>query len=581
MKKRLGEMLVEEKLITVQQLEDALKEQQKSGELIGKILVKRRYLKEEELLESLSRQLNVPFIRLSDIVIDRQVIKKVPAKFVWHYKIIPVEYAGGKLTVATSDPLRSLDNVRVFLEYELVPVLAMEDEIIKAIEKYYGVGAATIEEIIARSPQKTAEISSAEKVEDIERLAEDASVVKLVNQIILEAHQRRATDIHIEPFRGKMGLRYRVDGVLYEASVSNDMVHLFSSIISRIKIMSKLNIVERRLPQDGRAVVKIGQEELDLRISIIPTRYGEGAVIRILPAKMLFSLKKLGLEPEGLVTLENLLKKPHGVIFVTGPTGSGKTTTLYACLNKIKSSKNKIITIEDPIEYELEGISQIQVIPEIGLSFAQGLRSVLRHDPDIMMVGEVRDFETAELAIRIALTGHLIFSTIHTNDSAGGATRLLDIGIEPFLIASSVRAFIAQRLVRVICPLCKEKDSDAGEEIKKQIVEEISQFHRLCRNSLLNQSIFFNLKKPDIQVYKSQGCKACNFTGFKDRIAIYEILIVDKKIRELILAKVSADVIREEAIKQGMLTLRLSGWKKVIQGLTTPDEVMSVTQTEE
>ncbi len=578
---RLGEMLINKKLITAQQLKSALKEQQESGELIGRILVSRGYLKEEELLMSLSEQLNIPFIRLGDIVIDPQVIKKVPAKFVWHYKMIPIEYTEGKLTVATSEPLRSLDDVKMFLDYELIPVLAMEGEIVKAIEKYYGVGAATIEEIIAKSPQKTAEVSSARKVEDIEKLAENASVVKLVNQIMLEAHQRRATDIHIEPFRGKMGLRYRIDGVLYEANVPKDMVYLFSSIISRIKIMSRLNIVERRLPQDGRAVVKIGQEELDLRISIIPTRYGEGAVIRILPAKMLFSLKKLGLEPEELKVLESLIKKPHGVIFVTGPTGSGKTTTLYACLNKIKSSENKIITIEDPIEYELEGISQIQVMPEIGLSFAQGLRSVLRHDPDIMMVGEVRDFETAELAVRIALTGHLIFSTIHTNDAAGGVTRLLDIGVEPFLVASSVRAFIAQRLVRVICSRCKEKDIDANDEIKRQIVEEVSQFRRLCQNSLLAQSNFLNLKKSNIQFYRAKGCKACNFTGYKDRVAIYEILTIDKKIRELILTKASTSEIREEAIRQGMQTLRLSGWKKVIQGVTTPGEVMRVTQIEE
>jgi len=578
---RLGEMLINKKLITAQQLESALKEQQESRELIGKILISRGYLKEEELLLSLSEQLNIPFIRLQDIVIDPQVIKKVPAKFAWHYKIIPIEYTEGKLTIATSEPLRSLNDVRMFLEYELIPVLAVEDEIIKAIEKYYGVGAATIEEIITKSPKKTAEADLTSRVEDIEKLAEDASVVKLVNQIILEAYQKRATDIHIEPFRGRMGLRYRIDGVLHEANVSKDMVHLFSSIISRIKIMSKLNIVERRLPQDGRAVIKIKQEELDLRISIIPTRYGEGAVIRILPVKMLFDLKKLGLEPEDLKIIENLVKKPHGIIFVTGPTGSGKTTTLYTCLNKIKSSKNKIITIEDPIEYELEGISQIQVIPEIGLNFAQGLRSVLRHDPDIMMVGEVRDFETAELAVRIALTGHLIFSTLHTNDSAGGVTRLLDIGVEPFLVASSVRAFIAQRLVRVICPQCKEKDTDANDELKKLITEEVSQFRRFYRNSLLSQSKFLNLRKSDIQFYKAKGCKACNFTGFKDRIAIYEILTVDKKIKELILAKASTDVIREEAIRQGMQTLRLSGWKKVFQGLTTPDEVMRVTQIEE
>ena len=578
---RLGEMLINKKLITAQQLESALKEHQESGELIGRILISRGYLEEEKLLLSLSEQLNIPFIRLQDVVIDPKAIKKVPAKFAWHYKIIPIKYTGGKLTIAISEPLRSLNDVKMFLEYELIPVLAVEDEITKAIEKYYGVGAATIEEIITKSPKKTVEADLAGGVEDIEKLAENASVVKLVNQIILEAYQRRATDIHIEPFRDRMGLRYRIDGVLYEANVSKDMVHLFSSIISRIKIMSKLNIVERRLPQDGRAVVKIKQEELDLRISIIPTRYGEGAVIRILPTKMLFNLQKLGLEPEDLKVIENLVKKPHGVIFVTGPTGSGKTTTLYACLNKIKSSKNKIITIEDPIEYELEGISQIQVMPEIGLNFAQGLRSVLRHDPDIMMVGEVRDFETAELAVRIALTGHLIFSTIHTNDSAGGVTRLIDIGVEPFLIASSVRAFIAQRLVRVICSQCKEKDTDTNDEIKRQIVEEVSKFRRFFRNGLLNQSKFLNLKKSDIQFYKAKGCKACNFTGFKDRIAIYEMLMVDKKIKELILVKASTDVIREEAIKQGMQTLRLSGWKKVFQGLTTPDEVMRVTQMEE
>ena len=276
-----------------------------------------------------------------------------------------------------------------------------------------------------------------------------------------------------------------------------------------------------------------------------------------------------------------MITKPHGVIFVTGPTGSGKTTTLYACLNKVKSSKNKIITIEDPIEYELEGISQIQVMPEIGLTFSRGLKSVLRHDPDIMMVGEVRDSETAELAIRIALTGHLIFSTIHTNDAAGGATRLLDIGIEPFLVASSVRAFIAQRLVRVICPQCREEDAEGNEEVKKQILEEMSQFYRLGRDKSSSQSKLSGLKESDIRLYRGKGCKVCNFTGYRERMAIYEILVIDKKIKELILARASTDAIRGEAAKQGAESLRISGWKKVIQGLTTPDEIMRVTQVEE
>lgn len=581
MVRKLGEILVKKKLITAQQFEAGLKEQQKTGELIGRILVKRGYLKEEQLLLHLAAQLNIPFIKVQDVTIDPQAIKKVPAKFAWHYKIIPIKYADGKLTVATFEPLRSLNDVKMFLECELIPVLAVEDEIIKAIEKHYGVGAETIERIIAKSPREAVETSSAGKIDDIEKLAEDASVVKLVNQILLEAYQKRATDIHIEPFREKMGLRYRIDGVLYEANMSGDMVHLFSAIISRIKIMSRLDIVERRLPQDGRAVVKIGQEELDLRISIIPTRYGEGAVIRVLPSKMIFSLKKLGLDLESLKILEDLIIKPHGVIFVTGPTGSGKTTTLYTCLNKVKSSKNKIITIEDPVEYELEGISQIQVMPEIGLTFARGLRSMLRHDPDIMMVGEVRDLETAELAIRIALTGHLIFSTIHTNDAAGGATRLLDIGIEPFLIASSVRAFIAQRLVRVICPQCREEDTKGNEEVKRQVIEEMSQFYRLGRDKLLSQNKLSGLGESDVRFYRGKGCKVCNFTGYKGRVAIYEILAIDKKIKELILARASTDVIRDEAAKQGVESLRISGWKKVIQGFTTPDEVMRVTQAEE
>lgn len=559
---KLGKMLLDRKLITPQQLKLALKEQQKTGELLGTAVVKLGYLKEEQILPLLSEQLNIPFVKLQDTAIDPAAVKKLPAKFAWHYKIIPVKYADGCLTIATFEPLRSLSDVKMFLGYEVTPVLAAESEIIKAIEKYYGVGAETIERIIAKTPKEAIEEEAAlEKVEDIEKLAGDASVVKLVNQIILEANQKRATDIHIESFRGKMNLRYRIDGLLYEANVPEDMVRLFPAIISRIKIMSKLNIVERRLPQDGRTVVKIGKDEFDLRISIIPTRYGEGVVVRILPTKMLFSLEKLGLGPEDLGILKTLITKPHGIIFVTGPTGSGKTTTLYACLNTVRSTKNKIITIEDPIEYELEGITQIQVMPEIGLTFAQALRSVLRHDPDIMMVGEVRDFETAELAIRIALTGHLIFSTVHTNDAAGGATRLLDIGIEPFLATSSVRAFIAQRLVRVICPQCKEKDEALDKEVKEQIMKET--------------------KASAIEFYRGKGCPGCNLTGYIGRTAIYEILVVTRAIKELMLERASADKIRQEAIKQGMKTLRLSGWKKVLKGVTTPDEVMRVTQIEE
>ena len=333
--------------------------------------------------------------------------------------------------------------------------------------------------------------------------------------------------------------------------------------------MARLNIIERRIPQDGRASMKVGNEEFDLRISTIPTRYGEGIVIRILPSKMLFSLEKLGLQKDNLKILEGLIKKPHGVIFVTGPTGSGKTTTLYTCLNKIKSSENKIITIEDPIEYELEGISQIQVAPEINFGFAEGLRSMLRHDPDIMMVGEVRDFETAELAIRSALTGHLVFSTLHTNDSAGGITRLLDVGVQPYLLASSLEAFIAQRLVRIICPHCKQEDKTMTKDVRTHIVQSI------FGTKLVQEDL---KKKLDVIFYKGSGCEKCNFTGFKGRIAVSEILQVTKSIKELIFKKASADAIKEAAIKDGMKVLAFSGWDKIVKGVTTPDEIMKITQ---
>jgi Tfp pilus assembly pilus retraction ATPase PilT len=327
--------------------------------------------------------------------------------------------------------------------------------------------------------------------------------------------------------------------------------------------MSNLNIVEHRLPQDGRAIVKIQDQTLDLRISFIPTPYGESAVIRILPMELLFDLEKLGLLASDLKIFEELIKKPHGIIFVTGPTGSGKTTTLYACLSKINTDERKIITIEDPLEYEMEGITQIQVMPEIGLDFARGLRSMLRHDPDVMMVGEVRDLETAEIAIRVALTGHLVFSTLHTNDAASGITRLIDIGVEPYLVASSVEAFIAQRLVRLICPDCKEENTMGMSELRNQIAQDLQLKSR-----------------EEVKIYRGRGCEKCNFTGFYGRTAIYEILLIEEAIKDLILHKAAAEQIKKVAIAHRMCTLRQNGWKKVIAGLTTPDEVMKVTHAE-
>ena len=579
MRIKIGEILLRKGLITSDQLEDALMEQRDSPEMINQVFIKKGLITEEEVLKVLSEHLSIPYVNLKDIKISSEAVEKVPAKFSRYYKIIPIEYKNNKLTIATSDPFCSVDDLSLFLKCDIEPLLASEKEIMDAIRNFYGLGAETVEGIIdkVQKEEKNDNIQNlTDKIENIEISSENASVIELVNQIILEAYQKRATDIHIEPYRERMGLRYRIDGILYDANVPTEMNTFFSAIISRVKIMAKLDIVERRFPQDGRAIVRIGKEKLDLRISVLPTRHGEGIVIRILPTNMLFDLAKLGLEKDDLVSLEKLISKTHGVIFVTGPTGSGKTTTLYACLNKIKNVTNKIITLENPVEYELEGISQIQISPEIGFTFAQGLKSALRHDPDIMMVGEVRDFETAELAIRIALTGHLLFSTIHTNDSAGGVNRLVNIGIEPFLVASSVEAFIAQRLLRVICPNCKKEDDTVNNVVKDKIIEEIKVFY----NNKKEFAEVTGIKADAVRFYKGQGCEECNFTGYNDRIAIYEILVLSKEIKELILEKASSDRIRDKAIQQGMRTLRISGWKKVLEGVSTVDEVMRITQME-
>jgi type II secretory ATPase GspE/PulE/Tfp pilus assembly ATPase PilB-like protein len=391
----------------------------------------------------------------------------------------------------------------------------------------------------------------------MEDLVEDASIIKFVNQIFVQAVKDRVTDIHIEPYEDELKLRYRIDGMLHDIPVPAGIKYFQAAIVSRIKIMANLDIAEKRLPQDGRIKIRVAAEELDLRVSILPTQYGESVDIRLLSGNMLYSLENLGLFPSDLDILEGLIKKPHGIIFVTGPTGSGKTTTLYACLSKINTKDKKIITIEDPIEYQLKGVTQIQVHPRIGLSFAAGLRSMLRHDPDIMMVGEVRDFETAEITIRVALTGHLVFSTLHTNDAAGGVTRLLDMGVEPFLAASSVECFIAQRLVRIVCPKCRiEKKPD------KEALKEFG-----VGNS-----------GSKVVVYEGKGCEACKFTGYKGRTAIYEFLPMNEDIRDLVLRRASSDQIKNKALELGMHTLRMDGWEKIKKGLTTVNEVIRVTK---
>ncbi len=456
--------------------------------------------------------------------------------------------------------MKTQDEVRTYLGFDIRMVLAAEDEVSEMLKQNYGLAAETIRDMSSEiGAQAAAEAESEEKVEDIDKLAEDASVIKLVNQVIVEAYRRRATDIHIEPYRGKVRFRYRIDGVLQDMKMPEDVRHFLAPMLSRVKIMANMNIVEKRLPQDGRAIVKSQDEILDLRISSIPTPHGESVVIRLLPTKLLYSLESLGLASSHLDIFKRLISKPHGIIFITGPTGSGKTTTLYACLTELNKPDCKIVTIEDPVEYEMEGITQIQVSPGIGLDFAGGLRSTLRHDPNVVMVGEVRDLETAEISVRASLTGHLVFSTLHTNDAASGVTRLEDIGVEPYLIASSLEAIIAQRLVRTICPYCKAPDEGDKDEMKAMIADELG------------------LPGPSgVKLQRGKGCERCSSSGFYGRTAIYELLLIDSTLKEMILNKASSTEIKRHAISKGMATLRQDGWKKVLDGLTTPEEVINV-----
>lgn len=579
MAETLEEFLVKKNLVTQDRVKEAQTEHAKNGEPIGRILVRKGYVREEDLCRVLADKYKIPFIRFGKFLIAKEVIDIVPAKFAMHYKMVPIKLNKDVLTVALADPqdFRVVDEIRMALksQFRIEPVLATDSDIQAAIRKYYGLGAETVQGMMEKETDESKDKGAAggaglvtgleegvdEGIEDVEKLAGDASVVKLVNQVLLEAWRKRATDIHIEPYRNRLQLRYRVDGMLYPAEVPERIRRYLPAIISRIKIMSNLNIVERRLPQDGRASIKVGPHKMDLRISILPSPHGESVVIRILPTSMLLKLEDLGLDAEHRKILELLIRKPYGIIFVTGPTGAGKSTTLYASLSTINKPETKIITIEDPVEYEIDGITQIQVMPQIGLTFTQGLRSMLRHDPDVMMVGEVRDFETAELAIRIALTGHLVFSTLHTNDASSAVTRLLDMGIDPFLIVSSVECFIAQRLIRLICTKCKRQDKrDLSVELKKEL------------------SDFAKSRGKELQLSAGEGCEECNFTGFKGRTGIHEFLVLTRAIKGLIMKKESADEIKRLAVQESMRTLRESGWLKVLEGQTTIDEILRVTQ---
>lgn len=558
----IGQLLIAKGLISMETLERALLEQENNKNLLGETLIKSGLISADEFYEVLAGQLGVEYVRLKEMALDPAVINEIPAKFACHYGLIPIKLDHNTITVAMANPLdiHTVDDIRLLLKKEIKTVLAGRSDILEAIKKYYGVGAETIEKMAPPPGVENIVNVQHQEAEDLAESAEDASIIKFVNQILLEAYRDRATDIHIEPYEDELSIRYRIDGVLHETKVPPTIKDFQSAIISRIKIMANLNIAERRLPQDGRIRIKIGDDKVDLRVSMLPTPFGESVVIRILSSNVLFGLESLGLSKSDLDILEKMIKKPHGIIFVTGPTGSGKTTTLYASLSKINDKDKKIITIEDPIEYLLKGVMQMQIQPKIGFTFATALRSMLRHDPDVMMVGEVRDYETAEITIRVALTGHLVFSTIHTNDAAGGVTRLIDMGVEPFLVSSAVECFIAQRLVRVICEKCKREIAPGGEMLKELGVS--------------------RLDLAGVKLYEGAGCESCRYTGYKGRTAIYEILVMNDAVRELVLKRSSSDQIKKKALELGMRTLRQDGWEKIKSGITTPSEVIRVTQEE-
>jgi len=567
--KILQEALVNHNILTEGELKQHISLAESTGESLRTFLLQSGTVTEQQMCIALSQSLNLQTVSFKGLDIDPSVMQKVPIKIAWYYKFMPIKIENGIMTIASAAPLtiKIQDEIRTHIGMEVKVVLATESDLTESLKKNYGFASDTIDRIMMKEPVKKS-VSSAETgqwIEDLEKQTDDPTISHLVNEIILEAYNKRATDIHMEPYRNKVRFRYRIDGMLVDANLPDDVKHFLPQILSRIKILANLSITEKRLPQDGSAVVKTKDQHLDLRVSTMPTPRGESMVIRVLPTKVMsFSLEKLGFNEGSITMFRDLIKKPHGIIFITGPTGSGKTTTLYACLNEINSSHRKIITIEDPVEYEMDGITQVQVNSKVKFNFSTGLRSLLRHDPDIIMVGEVRDLETAEIAIRTALTGHLVFSTLHTNDASSGITRLIDMGVEPYLVASSVESFVAQRLVRIICPQCKEECKSSIIGIKREI----------CRSLKIESDV-------DIKIYRGRGCDYCNQTGYYGRIAIYEILILDDVIRAAVIDKPRSDYIKRIAVKEGLVTLRQNGWRAVLDGITTPDEVINVTIKDE
>ncbi|HEX9407319.1 MAG TPA: type IV-A pilus assembly ATPase PilB [Thermoanaerobaculia bacterium] len=566
---RLGELLTKASLITQEQLKEALKSQKDTGGKLGETLIKLGFVSEEEITECLSQQFGVPSINLSHFEIDQSVIKLIPADVARKYNILPVNKTGATITIAMADPTNvfAMDDIKFMTGYNVEPVVASELGIKAAIDNYYG-STSSLELKKVMEDLQQAESGDLEVLEDDEELdmealaesAEEAPVVKLCNLILSDAIKRGASDIHIEPYEKEYRVRFRIDGILYE--IMNPPLKLKDAITSRMKILAKLDISEKRLPQDGRIKLKMKlnekTKELDFRVSVLPTLFGEKIVMRLLDKDNLrLDMTKLGFEPESLAKFEEAIFKPWGMVLVTGPTGSGKTNTLYSALAKVNSPEVNIMTAEDPVEFNLPGINQVQMKESIGLNFAATLRSFLRQDPNIILVGEIRDFETAEIAIKAALTGHLVLSTLHTNDAPSTINRLMNMGIEPFLVATSVQLIAAQRLVRRICANCQE------------VVD-------MAPQALIN----LGYKKEEVgtfKVMKGRGCDKCNNTGYKGRVGLVEVMIIDDEIRDLILSGGTAIDIKRKAAEAGMISLRRSGLIKIKDGITTIEEVVRET----
>ena len=555
-----GEILMRRGLLDAKQLDKLRADGTRN---IIESAIQQGIVQEEPALRALGDELGMEFVDLREAPVDLELVKSFPQKLIYRHSLFPLSRSNGSLVLATSDPLDvyALDEASAATGLSIVPVVAERAEIARLVKKHLGVGSETVEGLLAARNEDD-EIQLLEELQtdgsELSEMAQEASVVRLVNEILVEAIDSRASDVHVESQGSGLVIRYRIDGILHTQPVPPEINRFQAAIISRLKIMARLNIAEKRLPQDGRIKLKVHGREIDIRLSVIPMIHGESLVMRILDkGAMKFDLRSLGMEEATYKVFSELIRLPHGIVLVTGPTGSGKTTTLYSSLIEIKSDENKIITTEDPVEYQLEGINQIQVHAKIGLTFAASLRSILRHDPDIVLVGEIRDAETAENAIQASLTGHLVFSTLHTNDSAGAYTRIVDMGIEPFLVASTVEGVMAQRLVRRLCKECKQEYRPTTDELPSDFPwEELD-------------------GKP---LFRSVGCRTCRNVGYSGRFGIYELMVTTEDIRQLAHDRVSSWTIKQAALKNGMRTLRQDAWTKAIEGKTSIDEVIRVTK---